>query len=157
MNKVQFIKTDSGEELAVLPKAEYERLVNRAEDEDAGTARIVRGAKQAIDAGREIVVPKNIVDRLAAGENPVRVLREWRHMTQMELVLALGITQGYLSDLETGKRKGPFALHEKISRALGVPLDLLTPVAVSNEEADPERFAKRKRVVAKMVRQRHRR
>lgn len=157
MNKVHFIKTDGGEELAILPKAEYERLVNRAEDEDVGTARIVRGAKQAIDAGREIVLPKSVVDRLAAGENPIRVLREWRNMTQMELVVALGITQGYLSDLETGKRKGPFALHEKISRALGVPLDLLTPIAVSVEEADPERFTKRKRVVTEMVRQRRHR
>jgi DNA-binding XRE family transcriptional regulator len=157
MNKVHFIKTEGGEELAIMPKTEYERLVSRAEDEDIGTARIVRRATQAIDAGQEIVLPKAIVDRLAAGENPIRVLREWRDMTQRELVVALGITQGYLSDLETGKRKGPFALHERISRALGVPLELLTPIALSDEGADPERFAKRRRVVAEMVRQRSRR
>ena len=42
MSKVQFIKTTGGEELAVIPRAEYDRLVARAEDEDIGTARIVR-------------------------------------------------------------------------------------------------------------------
>lgn len=157
MNKVQFIKTESGEELAVLPKAEYDRLVERADSEDIGTARLVRKAKQAIAAGQEAVLPKAVVDRLAAGKNPIRVLREWRDMTQMELVAAIGITQGYLSDLETGKRKGPLELHQKIARALGLPLDLLAPIAVSAEEADPKRFAKRRRVIADMQRSRNRR
>jgi DNA-binding XRE family transcriptional regulator len=154
MTKVQFIKTAGGEELAVLPKSEYERLVGLAEDEDIGTARIVRSARAAIAAGREIVVPKAVVDRLAASENPIRVLREWRGMTQAELVVAIGITQGYLSDLEAGKRKGPVALHQKIAQALGVPIDLLLPVAVSDKEADPARFAKRRQVVEQMKRDR---
>src|SRR5205807_3549501 len=127
MTKVQFIKITGGEELAVLPKCEYERLVALAAGEDAGTARIVHRARDAIAAGREIVLPKSVVDRLAAGENPIRVLREWRGMTQVELVAAIGITQGYLSDLEAGKRKGPAALHQKIAKALGVPIDLLLP------------------------------
>ncbi len=157
MNKVQFIKTESGEELAVLPRAEYHRLVERADSEDIGTARVVRKAKQAIAAGQEAVLPKAVVDRLAAGENPIRVLREWRNRTQMELVAALGITQGYLSDLEAGKRKGPLELHQKIARALGLPLDLLAPIAVSAEEADPKRFAKRRRVIADIQRSRNRR
>ena len=40
MAKVQFIKTPSGDELAVLPRADYERLATRAEErvEDIGTA-----------------------------------------------------------------------------------------------------------------------
>jgi DNA-binding XRE family transcriptional regulator len=43
-------------------------------------------------------------------------------MTQAELTESIGITQGYLFDLEAGKRKGPVALHQKIARALGVPM-----------------------------------
>ena len=61
---VQFIKTKSGDELAVLPKVEYERLKTLAASEDAGTARIVRRAKAAIQAGTEILLPKSVVDRL---------------------------------------------------------------------------------------------
>ena len=147
MTKVQFIKLTGGEELAVLPKSDYERLVALAASEDAGTARIVRRAREALATGREIVLPKSVVDRLASGENPIRVVREWRDMTQAELVVRVGITQGYLSDLEAGKRKGPVALHQKIAHALGVPIDLLLQIVVSDGEADPARIAKRGQVV----------
>jgi DNA-binding XRE family transcriptional regulator len=157
MTKVQFIKTAGGEELAILPKSEYERLTALAVGEGAGTARIVRRARAALAAGSEIVLPKTVVDRLAAGENPIRILREWRERTQAELAVSLGITQGYLSELEAGKRKGPVALHQKIARALGVPIDLLLPIAVSDEEADPARIAKRRQVIKDMQRVRRRR
>jgi DNA-binding XRE family transcriptional regulator len=157
MTKVQFIKTTGGEELAVLPKSEYQRLAALAVDEDLGTARIVRRTRDALATGREIVLPKTVVDRLASGENAIRVLREWRDMTQTELVMSVGITQGYLSELETGKRKGPVALHQKIARALGVPIELLLPIAVSEAEADPARLAKRRRVIKEMQRARRRR
>jgi DNA-binding XRE family transcriptional regulator len=157
VTKVQFIKTESGEELAILPKSEYERLAKLITDEDIGTARLVHNARDKIAAGREILVPKAVVDRLAAGENPIRVLREWRAMTQAELVVKIGITQGYLSDLEAGKRKGPVALHQKIARALGVTIDLLLPIAVSDQEADPALFAKRSQVAQEMKRSRRRR
>jgi DNA-binding XRE family transcriptional regulator len=150
MTKVQFIKTAGGEELAILPKSEYERLAKLVADEDIGTARLVRGAREKIVAGREVLVPKAVVDRLAERENPIRVLRDWRAMTQAELAVAIGITQGYLSDLEAGKRKGPVALHQKIAQALGVPIDLLLPIAVSDQEADSARFAKRSRVAKDM-------
>jgi DNA-binding XRE family transcriptional regulator len=150
MTKVQFIKTTGGEELAVLPKSEYERLAAFAESEDAGTARIVRKARAAIAAGHEVLLPKAVVDRLAAGQNPIRVLREWRETTQSKLAVGIGITQGYLSDLEAGKRKGPVTLHQKIARALNVPIDLLLPIAVSDDQADPARYAKRRQVVRNM-------
>lgn len=154
---VRFQTTPKGE-IAILPRAEYERLKKLADDamEDIGTARLVARAKKDI-AGGGPLLPKDVVDRLAKGENPIRVLREFRGETQIELAVAVGITQGYLSDLETGNRKGPMALHQKIAQRLGVSLELLAPIAVSEEEADPVRFASRKRAVAEMIRQRNRR
>jgi DNA-binding XRE family transcriptional regulator len=149
VTKVQFIKTAGGEELAILPKSEYDRLARLVADEDIGTARVVRNARKKIASGLEVMLPKAVVDRLAAHENPIRVLREWRAMTQDELAAVVDITQGYLSDLEAGKRKGPVALHQKISRELGVPVDLLLPV--SEQEADPVRIAKRSQVAKDMV------
>lgn len=157
MTKVQFIKTAAGEELAVLPKSEYERLAALAVDEDAGAARLVHRARAAVAAGHEIVLPKTVVDRLASGENPIRVLREWRDMTQAKLAVSVGITQGYLSELEAGRRKGPVALHQKIARALDVPIQLLLPIAVLEAEADPARVAKRRQVIKDMQRVRRRR
>jgi predicted transcriptional regulator len=93
--------------------------------EDAGTARIVRKTKAAVAAGREILLPKAVVDRLAAGENPVRVLREWRDMTQTHISVRTDISQGHLSDIENGRRIGTLAALRKIADALKVPLDLL--------------------------------
>ena len=125
MNKVQFIKTERGEELAVLPRDEYERLKALATSEDAGAARIVRKTKAAVAAGREILLPKIVVDRLAAGENPIRVLREWRDMTQTDISVRTDISQGHLSDIESGRRTGTPAALRKIADVLKVPLDLL--------------------------------
>ena len=154
--KVKFKVTPDGE-VAIIPRVEYERLkaFEQEAEEDRGTARLVTRAKKDIADGTP-VLPKNVVDRLADGENPIRVLRQFRGWTQTELANAEGvqITQNYLSDLETGKRQGPLALHRKFARALGVPFEMLSTIAVSEQQADPVRFANRKQVVADMKRRR---
>ena len=126
-SNVQFIHTPSGDDLAVLPRTEYDRLVALAGEakEDAAASRIVRNSTRALKEGREVVLPKSVADRLADGGNAVRVIREWRGMTQGELAVAVGISQNYLSEIETGRRKGPAELQKKIARALRVPMDLL--------------------------------
>src|SRR4051812_9621762 len=126
-SNVQFIHTPEGGDLAVLPRVDYDRLIALAAEaqEDAAASRIVRSSNRAIREGREVVLPKAVADRLANGENPVRIVREWRGMIQGELAVAVGISQNYLSEIETGRRKGPAELQKKFARALGVPMDLL--------------------------------
>jgi DNA-binding XRE family transcriptional regulator len=126
---VRFETTPNGE-VAILPRADYERLKKLADEamEDAGTARLVARARKDV-AGGTPLLPKETVDRLANGENPIRVLREFRGQTQLKFAASISIAQGYLSDLESGKRKGPLALHQKIARALNVPLELIAPAA----------------------------
>jgi DNA-binding XRE family transcriptional regulator len=154
--KVEFRQTPTGE-VAIIPRAEYERLKALSDEaaEDIGTAKLVARAKQ--DKGLRL--PIAVVEQLASGENPIRVLRQFRGFTQAELATAegVGITQNYLSDLENGKRKGPFELHRKIAKFLDVPFELLAPIAVSAQDADSKRFAKRSQVVANMNRQRGKR
>jgi DNA-binding XRE family transcriptional regulator len=144
---VRFKKTPGGE-VAILPRSDYETLVKKAQeaDEDTGTARLVARARKDIAAG-EPLIPIDVANRLAAGENPIHVLRRWRRLSQVELSAAVGIVQGYLSDLENGKRKGPVELHAKLARKLGVPVDLLMLVPVLAQEPDPKRFTKRRQVV----------
>ena len=126
-SNVQFIRTPGGGDLAVLPRNEYDRLVALAAEvqEDAAASRLVRSSTRALREGREVVLPKTVADRLANGDNAVRVIREWRDMIQGELAVAVGISQNYLSEIETGRRKGPAELQKKLARALGVPIDLL--------------------------------
>jgi hypothetical protein len=122
---VRFKKTDKGE-VAILPRKEYEALAAKAAeaDEDIGSARLVARARKEIAAGTPLI-PKKIVDRIANGENPLRVLREWRDMTQLELSFKTDIGQGYISDLESGRRKGTAAALKRIAATINVPLDLL--------------------------------
>src|ERR1700704_7162158 len=97
---VRFQKTARGEG-AILPRKEYEALVAKAAeaDEDAGTARLVARARKEVAAGAPLL-PKQVVDRLAEGENPIRVLREWRGETQMYLSFRTNLSQGHISDIE---------------------------------------------------------
>src|ERR1700716_2174380 len=126
-SNVQFIHTPGGGDLAVLPRVEYDRLgalAARAQ-EDGGASRIHCSSPRALRGGREFVLPKSGADRLANGDNAVRVIREWRDMIQGELAVAGGISQNYLSEIETGRRKGPAELQKKFAQALGVPMELL--------------------------------
>ena len=122
---VRFQKTPRGE-VAILPRKDYELLVAKAAefDEDAGTARIVARARKEVADGAPLL-PKEVVDRLADGENAVRVLREWRDVTQMFLSFKTNLSQSYISDIENGRRVGTAAALRLIANALNVPLDLL--------------------------------
>jgi hypothetical protein len=123
--RVRFQKTPRGE-VAILPRKDYELLVAKASevDEDVGAARIVERAKKEV-AGGGLLLPKDVVDRIANGENPVRVLRGWRDETQMYLHFKTGLSQGYISDIENGRRIGTVAALRLIANVLNVPLDLL--------------------------------
>ena len=127
MTKVQFIRTPHGDELAVLPREEYERLTALAAEaeEDAGTRRLVSRARRALDERREVAIPKAVADRIAAGENPILVVRDWRGITQVALSDAAGISQSYVADLESGRRSGSPRQLAAVAAALKVPLDLL--------------------------------
>jgi hypothetical protein len=122
---VRFKMTDKGE-VAILPRKDYEALVARAEeaDEDLGSSRLVARARKEIAAGIPLI-PKEVVNRIAEGENALRVLREWRGRTQLYISHKTNLGQGYISDLESGRRKGTIAALKKIADALKVPLDLV--------------------------------
>jgi ribosome-binding protein aMBF1 (putative translation factor) len=122
---VRYQKTGKGE-VAILPRKEYEALAARAEEaeEDAGTVRLVARARKEVAEGAPLI-PMEIAERIAAGDHPIRAMREWRDMTQMELSYRTNFGQGYISDLESGRRKGTVAALRTIAEALRVPLDLL--------------------------------
>jgi DNA-binding XRE family transcriptional regulator len=126
MTKPQFIKTEAGEELVVLTRNDYEDLVALAElGEDLGTARIIERSKAAIAAGDDILIPGEVVHSISHGENPVRVIREWRGLTQGQLARRNKLTEGYIAKLEAGGSASQRAL-KAIAKTLKVPVDLLT-------------------------------
>jgi DNA-binding transcriptional regulator YiaG len=122
---VRFKKTAGGE-VAILPRKDYDALVAKAveADENAGTARLVARARKDVGRGAPLL-PKTVVDRMENGENAVRVLRDWRAMTQAEIASRTRISQGHISDIENGRRTGTPSALRLIADVLKVPLDLL--------------------------------
>ena len=105
---MQFIRIPHGDELAVLRRVEYERLTALAAEaeEDAGTCRLVTRARRALDERQEVAIPKAVANRIAAGENPILVVRDWRGTARVALADAAGISQSHVADLESGRRGG---------------------------------------------------
>jgi hypothetical protein len=128
--KPQFIKTE-GEELVVLPRRDYEALVKRAKkvsNEDEKIARIVKKSDEALAAGDEVELPSKVAEAIARGENPLRIIREWRGMTQMYLgEMKTNVGQSTISALESGSRRGTTAVWKQLARVLEVPMDILIP------------------------------
>ncbi len=108
-----------GEEYAVVPRAEYEALRD-AVDEDAMDAAIMQRVLK--DPDQELV-PFELAKRIADGEHPVRVWRDYRGMKATELAAAAGIAASYLSDIENGKKPGSVKAMKRIAGALNVTVD----------------------------------
>ena len=127
MSEPQIIRTPSGEELVVLPRAEYEALLERADDkaEDAEDVAIYDARKAELAAGG-VVLPPEVSAAILRGDSRLKAIRKWRDETQLHLEFITGIGQGYLSDLESGRRTGTPETIAKLARALDVPVEWLS-------------------------------
>lgn len=113
--QVQFIEVDGQPAFAVVPVALWRRLAARAEDiEDADA---IAQAKAADDGAR---IPGAVAFAIAGGTHPVRAWREHHAMTQAALAQAAGISKGYLSQVEAGRRTGTVDTLRALAQALGV-------------------------------------
>ncbi|PIQ96229.1 MAG: transcriptional regulator [Nitrospinae bacterium CG11_big_fil_rev_8_21_14_0_20_56_8] len=115
---VKWIYDEKGKpESVVLSKEDYARLLRCKEDlED------IRALKQ-YEASREEGFPAAVVKRLVDGGNPIRVYREFRGLTQLKLSQRVGVKPSYITQLESGKRKGTVQVLKKIAAALDLDLD----------------------------------
>jgi transcriptional regulator with XRE-family HTH domain len=68
-------------------------------------------------------VISKVADALLAGRPPIRVWREHRRMTQEQLAQAAGVRRAYITQLESGTRRGSTKVLAGIARALGVNID----------------------------------
>lgn len=118
----QIIKSPSGEELVVLTRAEYDSLVAAAEpyDEDADDAAIFDERMAELETGRDARLPPEVSAAMLRGDSLLKALRNWRDVTQMQLAFKTGLGQGYISDLEAGRRNGTKETLTQIAKALDV-------------------------------------
>ncbi len=117
---VQLIERDGTPEWAVIPYNEYKRLVRV--DEAFEDIRAFDEAKSAIADGEELV-PASVTFALLDGESPIRVWRGHRQLTLQALADMANISKSYLSQLESGTRRGTADVLQRIAQALDVTLD----------------------------------
>lgn len=124
----QIIRTPDGEELVVLTRAEYEALLERAdhETEDADDVAIYDARKAELAVGGDGVLPPEVSAAILRGDSRLKAIRKWRDETQLHLEFKTGIGQGYLSDLESGRRTGTPETIAKLAEALNVPVEWLS-------------------------------
>jgi DNA-binding XRE family transcriptional regulator len=120
MSRIQIIRDEAGNPAyAVLPWNVYRALAPDAADSALSDEELYDAAIAAAEEHFPIVV----ADRLMAGEHPVKVFREYRGLTQKQLAKAAGLDAVYLSQIETGKRRGSTETLRKLARALDLDLD----------------------------------
>lgn len=119
--KVQFVTSQSGERMAMLPADEFERLLDAAEANSDVAA--YDEAKRRIVAGEDELLPAAVANRLLDGENPVRVFRQHRGLSATDLARHAGVAKAYLSQIESGARQGSVSTLQALAQVLGVSID----------------------------------
>jgi DNA-binding XRE family transcriptional regulator len=121
---VQIVDVD-GHKIAMLPIADYERLLEMAEDQ-ADILAADRAEKRRL-AGEEYF-PFELVTAIIDGANALRLYRKYRGHTAVELSRLSGVEPSRISELENGKALGKPATWRALADALKVTVDDILPL-----------------------------
>ncbi|HPY90371.1 MAG TPA: helix-turn-helix transcriptional regulator [Lentisphaeria bacterium] len=111
---VQVIMQDGRPAFAVMPFAQYEQLLKKAEMTE--------------NQADKLTFPQEVIDYKY--DNNCSFIKAWRvylKKTQKEVAASLGITQGAYSQIENAESNQKSTL-EKVSKALGLEIGQLTLV-----------------------------
>ena len=117
--RVQTIEKDGVPEYAVVPIEEYRRMVAALADA-ADVAAIGRAWDE--DAAGE-TVPGEVVNAVLDGTTALRAWRLYRGFTLDALAARIGVSKGYLSQMERGRKPGTLGVLRRLADALGVSID----------------------------------
>ncbi len=106
-----------GRQFAVVPLRDFEQLKH-----DARMLDDIR-AYDAAKSRNEEAFPSEVANRLVAGENPIRVFRDYRGLTQQQLAKLAKIARAYLAQIEAGRKQGSVSVLRAIAKALKLDLD----------------------------------
>lgn len=122
---VQIVEV-AGQKMAMLPVADYDRLLELAEDQ-ADIAAAERAERRRL-SGEEEYVPFELVSSIIDGENALRVWRKYRGLTQEQLADKSKVRKATVSEIETGKAQGKPAIWRAFAEVLDVTVDDILPL-----------------------------
>jgi ribosome-binding protein aMBF1 (putative translation factor) len=111
-----------------LRKRDWQALMTRLEDlEDliAIEERLAHEEKVGKAVARRDYMTGDELRRILDDENPVKVWREKRGLSQGALAEQAGVSPSYLAEIETGKKPGSADALRKLSRVLAIPMENL--------------------------------
>jgi DNA-binding XRE family transcriptional regulator len=114
-------KTPEGDDIVILSRKEYDQLVAAA-GEDAADAEAARRALDRLNKGEHSLTSAEVDDLLAA-KTPLAFYRKRARLTQATLAERAGIAQGFLSEIEAGRKRGDVQTLRKIADLLKIKLD----------------------------------
>jgi len=118
--KHQIITAPDGSEMVVVPRADYDRLIEEAEDRFD-----IEAARSAL-AESDFVVPDAVVADLLNGSTAIAAWMAHRKLSQNAVARLSGISQpGIKRILDGSKPRGETAT--KIAKALDIPTWALDP------------------------------
>ena len=119
---VQIIKQEGKPAFAVIPYRDYLDLIRKREDAEdiAAVAAYLKNTEE--------LMPDSVVEALLNGENPIKVYRRFRQMTQGELADGIKKSKAYVAKLEAGDRKGTTEVISNIAAVLNVDIDDLITI-----------------------------
>jgi len=122
-------KTPKGDDIVILARKEYDQLIAAA-GEDAADAEAARRALDRRKAGEHTLTSAE-VDQLMAAKTPLAFYRKRAGLTQATLAGRAGIAQGFLSEIEAGRKSGDVHTLRRIANLLKISLDdlVVTPEA----------------------------
>ena len=96
-------------------RTDVDRLFEQLEDLEARATYTATRAEEKL--------PAEVVQRLCAGDNPVRVFREHRSLSAALLAEKSGITVSYLAAIESGGRRASLKALSALAAVLGVSVE----------------------------------
>ena len=130
----KFEKSGDGIEIVTLTRAEFDWLVEQAEDA-ADLAAAYEGLKSLNDDG---AIPAEVARAVRHGTHPIAAARAYRGMTQTDLAEAIGMTQPAIARLEaSAPGTGRTDTINAITAALALPRWLFEPRSDDNPGEKP--------------------
>jgi DNA-binding XRE family transcriptional regulator len=115
----QIITKNKHPEFVIIPYLEYEAIL--AELEDKADIKLI----DEFHANPQETFSLEIAQKISNGENPIKVFRELRGISQANLAKKAGISRQYLNQIENKTRIGSAKTLKKMASLLNIDLNLL--------------------------------
>lgn len=118
MTTVQYIEENGRRRFAIVPMRLWRKAMEALESRESAPS-------PASSSADGFEIPGEVVERELQSGSAVLAWREHRGLSQAQLAGKAGISKAYLSQIETGVRRGSLRALKALARALDVPLDVL--------------------------------